>query len=863
MASIMSDRQLLTPRAGLRRGLNYAGIIFAVGVTYFVLAMTGLTLASIHPSATPIWPPTGFALAAILLWGSRTWPAIFLAAMIANAMTAGSIATAIAIAAGNTLEGLVGAHLINRWSNGRDTFAAPNAVAKFALICVAAATPISATIGVGSLTLAGFAEWANFRNIWITWWLGDATGALVVTPVIVLWALSDARTFDRNEVAKTAAVMSAAIAVGLIAFSPVFEQTTARDALGFLAILPLLWAALRRGPRDTATTALILAGFTVWGTLAGGGPFASQNLNDSFLLVLMFVISISVPSLALSADVSIRKRTEESLRSAHAEVDRKVELRTAELADANRALKAGIEQQFLMETELEQQRVHLLEAQRLANLGSWAWEVTSNRVTWSDQLFEIYGVQPGEFQHRFEDFLACVHPDDRERVKEQIYSAYQSGHGFQLEERIVRPNGEVRHLQSCGEVIKDAHGKVVRLLGICQDVTDRKQSEAALETARDQLSQAQKLEALGQLTGGVSHDFNNLLMIIGGHTQLLRRHLGASDGKVAQALGALETAAKRGENLTRQLLAFSRRQKLNPTVVVLRDRIEAIRGMLGSSLRGNISFVCDIPANVWRIEIDVAELELAMVNVAVNARDAMPEGGTFTLRAQNVDLQSNTNAARLDGEFVALSMTDTGVGIPGNIRLKIFEPFFTTKLVGKGTGLGLSQVYGFATQSGGAVTVTSEVGTGTTIMVFLPRSHGALRHSEERPESSIGFAGEGTVLVVEDNPDVAEVTASLLEQLGYRVLHAENADDALGKLQGGQKFKFVLSDIVMPGGMNGIDLAHEIKRHYPEIPILLTSGYSEAAQAAETSYIILRKPFELSVLEKAIQEITPHHGQPA
>lgn len=320
-----------------RRGIGYTGGLVEIGVIYFALAKGGLALASINPSATPIWPPTGFALAAMLLWGYRTWPAIFAASLIANATTAGSIATAIAIATGNSLEAVVGAYLINRWSNGRNTFSTSNSVVRYALICVVIATPISPSIGVTSLATAGYTEWTNFANIWVTWWLGDVTSALVFTPVIVLWALSDYHVFNRNEFWETVGVLATAVAVGLIAFSPLIEHTPSRDPLGFLAILPLLWAALRRGPRDTATVALVLSGITIWGTLTGVGPFATANLNVSLLLLLSFFISITVPSLLLSADVAVRKKTEENLRRAQIELERKVVERTRELELANAA----------------------------------------------------------------------------------------------------------------------------------------------------------------------------------------------------------------------------------------------------------------------------------------------------------------------------------------------------------------------------------------------------------------------------------------------------------------------------------------------------------------------------------------------
>ncbi|MFK4576689.1 MASE1 domain-containing protein [Bradyrhizobium ottawaense] len=333
----MSNPRSLAPETNSSRVVSYVGCLVAIGAIYLVLAKGGLALASIHPSSTPIWPPTGVALAAVLLGGYRTWPAIFAAALIANATTAGSVATAIAIAAGNALEAIVGAYLINRWSSGCNTFSTPDSVAKFAVICVVIATPISASIGLTSLTIFGYIEQKSFADAWITWWLGDVTGALVITPVIVLWASSRYHDFERHALQETVGVLTTAAVVGLIAFSPLIEQTPGRDPLGFLAILPMLWAALRRGPRDTATVALMLAGITIWGTLTGGGPFATTDLNASFLLVLMFLISITVPSLLLSADVEVRKKAEERLRRARAELEQKVAERTQELELASAA----------------------------------------------------------------------------------------------------------------------------------------------------------------------------------------------------------------------------------------------------------------------------------------------------------------------------------------------------------------------------------------------------------------------------------------------------------------------------------------------------------------------------------------------
>jgi PAS domain S-box-containing protein len=669
----------------------------------------------------------------------------------------------------------------------------------------------------------------------------------------VLWALRGRAAFRRDEIGETVLVLAAACAVGVIAFSPLIEQTAQRAPLGFLAIVPLLWAALRTGPRDTASAALVLSAFAVWGTLAGGGPFWRGDLNDSFLILLMFMIATAVPSLALSADVAVRKRTEASLRVAQRELDERVQIRTAALTSSNLALSGEVEYRKRVETELDDKRLYLAEAQRLANLGSWVWEVADDKVTWSDHLLEIYGLEGDRFEGSFEAYLRLVHEEDRERVRTEITRTFQSGQGFRIDERIVRPDGAVRHLQSCGEVVKNDAGQVVRMLGVCQDVTERKQAEQALRETQEKLAQAHKIEALGQLTGGIAHDFNNILMIVSGRADMLRRQI--TDPDAQRGLDAIVNAAQRGASLTRQLLTFSRRQPLSPAAVDLKERVKAVRDMIGSSLRGNITLAVDIPFDIWPVEVDAAEFELALVNVAVNARDAMPDGGTFTLKARNVPAQPGRSSNQIPGDYVELSLVDTGTGIAADAIPKIFDPFFTTKAVGKGTGLGLSQVYGFVQQSHGAVSVKSEPGRGTEIVIALPRSHGAVAEDEQASDlPQHKRRQEGHILVVEDNPDVGDVTATMLKQLGYRVSRAENATEALRILQDGPAFDLVFSDIVMPNGMNGIHLAQELNERYPAVGVLLTTGYSDVAPTAQARFPILRKPFEQAGLQRALSD---------
>ena len=411
----------------------------------------------------------------------------------------------------------------------------------------------------------------------------------------------------------------------------------------------------------------------------------------------------------------------------------------------------------------------------------------------------------------------------------------------------VRKDGTLFWANAVLDRLTDDDGNLIGFAKITRDVTERRETQLALQAAQAQRAQAQKMEALGQLTGGVAHDFNNLLMIVGGHVQSLKK-LVADDPKGLRAAEAIELAAKRGATLTRQLLTFARRQTVHPTTASVAERIEALRTMLASSIGGTVTLISDIAPDTWPISVDASEFELALVNLALNARDAMPQGGMITLSAENVQLRAPDTPARLEGEFVALAVTDSGSGIAPDILPRVFDPFFTTKEAGKGSGLGLSQVYGFAHQSGGTVTITSELGRGASVTMYLPRAlSGQAAVAQDAPLQEVQG---GAALLVEDNPDVAEVTRQMVEQLGYNVHTAESAEAALA-LAERVPFQIVISDIVMAGSMDGIALCQALRRRWPDLPIVLVTGYSSSAATAEAEFTVLRKPFLLSELSRA------------
>lgn len=379
---------------------------------------------------------------------------------------------------------------------------------------------------------------------------------------------------------------------------------------------------------------------------------------------------------------------------------------------------------------------------------------------------------------------------------------------------------------------------------------------ARREAAETALKQAQRLEAIGQLTGGVAHDFNNLLMVVSGNAELLQKNA-ALDARGRRSVEALLMAVKRGTDLTRQLLSFSRRQTHEARVLDLRERLPAVQGMLRSSLRGDITIDLAVGETVWNTKVDDSEFELALLNLAVNARDAMGTGGRLAIAARNVTLVK-PNTLDLAGDFVAVSISDTGSGIAPEVLGRVFEPFFTTKEVGKGTGLGLSQVYGFARQAGGTATVESAPGQGTTVTLYLPRSDEPVEQEKTVEPVAPGAATRVRVLLVEDNADVLAVTRGFLESYGYVVEVAREAAAArlLLLASSNRRYDIVLSDIVMPGGDTGLDLARWIRQERgASLPVVLATGYSDQAQAAaDAGFTILRKPYDAASLHAALAD---------
>jgi PAS domain S-box-containing protein len=414
------------------------------------------------------------------------------------------------------------------------------------------------------------------------------------------------------------------------------------------------------------------------------------------------------------------------------------------------------------------------------------------------------------------------------------------------EEHEMSGAGDVRAVVDFSvKPVLDSAGHPRHLIAEGRDVTEQR-------CASEQLRQAQKMEAIGQLTGGVAHDFNNLLQVLSGGLEMLDRQTNAA--RRQRLIDGMHQAVQRGASLTRQLLAFSRRQQLRPEPVDIGAQIDAMRELLDRSLRGDIEVETRFPPDLWPVEVDPGELELVILNLCVNARDALPGGGTITIAAANAP---GLHDRGLHGDFVQLSVTDTGTGMTPEVAARVFEPFFTTKDIGKGSGLGLAQVFGFAQASGGWVGIDTAPERGTTVVLLLPRSEkypAVPAHHLADPGLLREAAGLGQVLLVEDSDEVAALAEEMLTTLGYEVIRVSSAAAALGALSDGRVIDAVFSDVMMPGGMSGVALARQLRLRRPDLAVLLTTGLEASASDAIAEGIqVILKPYKIATLAAALE----------
>jgi PAS domain S-box-containing protein len=470
------------------------------------------------------------------------------------------------------------------------------------------------------------------------------------------------------------------------------------------------------------------------------------------------------------------------------------------------------------------------------------------------RYLEVMGYGADEVIGR--DFSFWINEGASDATGQKILQCIRSGRDWHGEFESKRKNGEAIHLTATISPIEDDRGHITHFISIQEDMTRRHEVE-------EQLRKAQRMEAIGQLTGGMAHDFNNLLSVIIGNLDLLQEEVG-NQPKAKRLIDAALRASLRGGDLTKHLLAFARRQSLKASTFTINNMVSGMADMLRRTIGEHIEIRMALDETVWPVLADASQVESACLNLAINARDAMPDGGMLTIETKNVHLDEVYAAANptvAPGEYVMLAVSDTGTGIPPEVLERVFEPFFTTKEMGKGTGLGLSMVYGFARQSNGHVKIYSEVGHGTVVRLYLPRSAEATAASEQaKTAEPLSVVVGGTILVVEDNADVRTVVVAQLRGLGYSVIEAEDAASAINFLKAKQPVDLMFTDVVMPGGVTGIELGRLAKEIYPGLKVLYTSGFAEASLRNTAQYDAVRdnlltKPYRLGDLAKKMREI--------
>jgi two-component system cell cycle sensor histidine kinase/response regulator CckA len=490
-----------------------------------------------------------------------------------------------------------------------------------------------------------------------------------------------------------------------------------------------------------------------------------------------------------------------------------------------------------VEDELREREATLSQAQRIANLGHWDWRIATGELKWSHQIYRIFGVDPEGFEPTYDAFLAMVHPDDRDRIRRAVAAAVESHSLYDVQHRIIRPDGAVRIVHEAGEVSAEGEDRPAQMLGVVQDVTEAKQVE-------EYLLQAQKTEALGRLAGGVAHDFNNILQAMLATVQLWRAE---AEGAATAAAGELEDQIRRGAALVRQLLLFARRGLTKPERLDLNELISGAIGFLKRLLRDNVRLHVELCPDVLPVDVDRGQIEQVLANLVVNAAHAMPDGGELRVRT----------IARNAGE-VAFEVADTGTGIGDEIRGRLFEPFFTTK-EDKGSGLGLAVVQGIVSQHGGKVEVESTPGRGSTFRIVLPRRGSASlpRVADELQARKAPTAGEERVLLVEDDPEIRRLLLQILQSLGYEVVAAGTGEEA-GTLPTEPAFDLLITDVSLPG-IAGPELARGLRDRWPSLKVIVMSGYAEGEvlreDIANGSVRFLQKPIDFETLAHEIRAV--------
>lgn len=541
-----------------------------------------------------------------------------------------------------------------------------------------------------------------------------------------------------------------------------------------------------------------------------------------------------------------RKQTAEALREANEILEQRVRERTIELETANQLLKQEIAQRQAM-----QERLQL--AQQAGRIGTFEWHIQSNAVTWTAELEALYGLAPDSFDGRYDAWMQALHPDDRPRVEQELQQAITSRQGLDTEFRIVYPTGETRWIAAKSSFFRDVTDQPLRMIGIHMDITEKKQFES-------QFLRAQRLESIGTLASGIAHDLNNILTPILAVVQLLPLKATTIDEQTQHLLKIAETSVKRGAELVKQILSFARGVEGKRISLQMYHLLSEIEKIIQPTLPKSIDIQTNIPPTLWTVSGDPTHLHQVFMNLCVNARDAMPQGGILQIVAKNLFIDAQYARMHLDatvGPHVVITVTDTGSGIPATILHRIFDPFFTTKEVGKGTGLGLSAVLGIVKSHGGFVDVQSEVNQGSKFNVYLPAHESTVYTIDDELELLSGQ--QELILVIDDETSICEIIKTTLETYNYRVITANDGIEAIALFaEHKADITSVLTDIMMPS-LDGLNTLPLLRRFNPNVHVIAMSGLSSTETLTQARSLdfnsFLSKPFTTRELLQILHKL--------
>jgi signal transduction histidine kinase/ActR/RegA family two-component response regulator/sensor domain CHASE-containing protein len=887
-----------------------------ITLAYVGTGKLALLLAVPPGYASPIFPPAGIAVAATLIGGPVTLPWIFLGSLLLNAWIGYSagyhldevcFAAAVVIATASMLQAAVGGRAFRRivgyparLDNSRD-------LSLFLLL-----SPLfcltSATLSLTGLWALGVVKLPDLMSSWISWWIGDTLGVLLALPLVLVIA-GEPRALWRGRARPVALPMLLFFALftaifirvsrweheeALLEFRLLSQQTIDKIRAGlkeqelfleqlersfsrpaalsrtdfrhlvqnllerFPTIQAVKWAPQILSPQRAAFEAAQqsdLPGFEIREVDPSGHQRGAADRARYFPVTYVEPLKGNehIVGFDLASEAGRRAAVEATLDTGIVTATPPIRLiqeqgeqlgillvyavhdGSSGVGVVSVALRMGTFMTGLLAPVNSMIRVRLVDLEPNKTLYS---DLPPDGVFYSDTFAfggRRYGVEtaPTEFylvQHRSWQSWAVL-----------VIGVFSTG---LLGALLLLGTGYTRRIETVVDERTHDLANVNRRLEI--EIREREQVEAALR-------QAQRMEAIGQLTGGVAHDFNNLLTVIGGNAAMLNDT--AQGDAMRRRVLAIMQAAERGERLTRQLLAFSRRQILRPEPVDLRHHVDEIADMLSPALRADIDVKVEMPEELWPVFVDLAEFQMALLNLGMNARDAMPGSGRFEIAARNVtfDIDDPTSGG-LVGDFVAVTLSDTGAGMAPEVVAQAFEPYFTTKEIGLGSGLGLSQVYGFTQQSGGAVSIASAIGKGSSITLFLPRAAEGYPMDPSHMVAPEPLRASGRILVVEDDAEVAQVTMAVLQEIGYQAVEVRDGHAALTLIEQDLRIELVLSDVVMPGGMSGLELARKLRRLRPGLPVVLVTGYTQwGARVAAENFVFIAKPYRREALAEAIQ----------